>query len=394
MFTTIRDVELQGKKVLLRADYNVPLDGEGRITDDYRIRASIPTVRYLLDHGATVIIVSHLGRPEGEPDPKYSLQPAAHRLSQLLELPVHFSEKTTGELARNAVDSVPAGAVVMLENLRFDPREKENDGSFAQELAGYADLFVQDGFGVVHRAHASTEAITRHLPSVGGLLLEKEFTTITQALENPKRPLVAVVGGAKISDKIQVLERLIEKADQLIVGGAMANTFLRHQGFAIGKSMYEEGQDEVIGGILKKAEEEDVEVWLPVEKVAVAHAVEPDERRVEVGTDKVGDDELILDVVPDERVLDWIKQAGTVLWNGPLGMTELPEFATSSRVVAAAIRDSQAESIIGGGDTAGFVIEWDERHGDSFSHVSTGGGATLDLIAGKELPGISALERK
>lgn len=402
---TIKDITAKEKTVLIRADYNVPIS-EGKVTDDYRIRQSISTLQYLLEQGCHLVIISHLGRPGGQPDPKYSLQPIAELLEELLGQTVTFVRDF------EEVDS-DANQVTLCENLRFDPGEEENDQAFAQRLAKLGEIFVQDGFGVVHRAHASTTAITEHLPSVAGLLLEKETEAITQAMENPKRPLVAIFGGAKISDKIQVVEQFIDRADHILIGGAMANTFFDYEGLEIGYSNYESGQEDTITRLAQKAQQRQKYVpdcdcvengrvcmkcvdmlGLP-EDVAVAKAIDKSERRMVVDKSDVQDDEYILDIGTSTvyRFQDIVARAGTVVWNGPLGLTELPNFAHGSNYIAKTLKDHKHEltSIIGGGDTVGFAVQWDPDKGESFTHVSTGGGAALDFMAGKEMPGIAAL---
>ncbi|MEX0748821.1 MAG: phosphoglycerate kinase [Candidatus Saccharimonadales bacterium] len=403
---TLHDIDLQGKTVLLRADYNVPLEN-GKITDDYRVLQSLPTIEYLLKQQCRIVILSHLGRPEGQRNDKYSLRPVAIHLAQLLKRAVVLADSPAD------VDTA-ANQVTLLENLRFWPGEEANDVGFAQELAELGEVFVQDGFGVVHRAHASTAAIAQYLPSVAGLLLDKEVAFITDAMESPKRPLVVIFGGAKISDKIQVIERFIDRADSILIGGAMANTFLAYAGLPIGKSIYEPGQEEMIEGLLHKVlEKEETDcsacrdltdhnellaaqhtIDIPTD-VAVAPAIEESARRRIVTTDAVGEDEYILDLGPEtiRHYQEILAAAGTVVWNGPVGYTELSQFREGSNLLATTLKEHKdyLQSIIGGGDTAGFVLSWDVDAGGSFSHVSTGGGAALDLMAGKELPGIAAL---
>ncbi len=396
---TIRDVPLEGQTVLLRADYNVPLNEDGSVRDDFRIRASLPTVRYLLKHGCKVVIIAHLGRPESR-DPKLSLEPAAQRLAELLGEPVRFVDRTIGEKARMAVKRAPKRSVIVLENLRFHKEEEANDEKFAKELAktSGARYFVQDGFGVVHRDHASTAAITLQLPSVAGLLLEKEYVSIVSAMKHPKRPLVAVMGGAKVSDKIQVVDELVEKADRILIGGAMANTFFEEAGKPVGKSKFEDDQKETIKSIYRAVQaKENVKadqfIVLPTD-VAVAVEVTPDAKRTVEAVEEVKSGDIILDIGDEtakaySKILEF---AGTVIWNGTLGYAELPAFAKGSEAVAQALADSPTvDSIVGGGDTADFVIHWDKKHGDSFSHVSTGGGASLELMAGQKLPGVEHL---
>lgn len=396
---TIRDVPIDRNTVLVRADYNVPLNKKGEISDDLRIKASLPTLRYLLDHHCKVVITSHLGRPEGR-DVSQSLAPVAERLQELLGVPVTFVPDCIGDVALQGVKQASAGSVVLLENLRFYKEEEANDEAFAEKLAkaSGARYFVQDGFGVVHRAHASTDAITHFIPSVAGLLLEKEYITITSAMEAPQRPLVAVLGGAKISDKIQVIERFVSVADKIIIGGAMANTFLAYKGVDTKKSIREPNQDEVLDRIYAAAAEKvggavDDFIVLPSD-VAVAKDLSPDNKRQSVALDAIPDDMLALDVGDRsiETIAAAVADAQTVIWNGTLGYAELPEFAHgSARLALALATQPQTTSIIGGGDTADFVLKWDSQEGRSFSHVSTGGGASLELMSGKKLPGIESL---
>lgn len=423
---TIRDIDLQGKKVLLRADYNVPLNDKCEITDDYRLQQSLPTVRYLLEHGAAVIICSHLGRPDGKPDDKFSLMPVAKRLKELLDKDVEFTPDCIGDRARKAAENLQPGSVLLLENLRFHAEEEANDSEFAKQLAGLAELFVQDGFGVVHRAHASTEAVTHFLPSVAGLLLEKEVDTITNVMENPARPLVAVVGGAKISDKIEVLKRFIDIADIVAVGGAMANTFLQAQGVRIGKSMTNADDVPLAKQILELAKEkskngkfvfylpQDGVVATKVDKAAKtrlvdwgAHVVADIEnypKRPAAESSHVGDDEMILDIGPFSGafIAGSLQLAGTVAWNGALGVTEteglqgpVGPFAHGTELLVEAMTGqfgNRPFSLVGGGDTVGYI----ESRGllRAFNHVSTGGGASLELMSGRKLPGVEALENK
>jgi len=398
---TINDVPLEGTTVLLRADYNVPLTEEGKVHDDFRIRASVPTVERLLKNGCKVVIISHLGRPQGR-DPKLSLVPAAQRLAELLDEPVRFIDQTVGEKVRMSVKRAPKRSVTVLENLRFHAEEEANNEAFARQLAhdSGARYFVQDGFGVVHRDHASTAAITLFLPSVAGLLLEREYQSITTALRHPKRPLVAVMGGAKVSDKIQVIDELVERADRILVGGAMANTFLAYRGVNVGRSKYEPGQENTIAAIYdainKKGNAADTseEVLLLPEDVAVATTIDTAQKRILRTIEDITAEDIILDIgdATINRFVDIIQQAGTVIWNGTLGYAELPEVSHgSARTALALATHPDVDSIIGGGDTADFVIHWDAQRGESFSHVSTGGGASLELMAGEKLPGIEHL---
>ncbi len=397
---TLRDVPLEHTTVLLRADYNVPLNDDGSVRDDFRIRASLPTVKQLLKDGCKVVIISHLGRPEGN-DPKLSLEPAAQRLAELLGESVRFVDQTIGPKVKMAIKRAPKRSVVVLENLRFHTEEEANDEEFARKLASDsgARYFVQDGFGVVHRDHASTAAITLFLPSVAGLLLEKEYVTIVGAMKHPKRPLVAITGGAKVSDKIQVIKKLVEKADAVLIGGAMANTFLAANGQSVGASKYEADQSDVVKEIYSEARK--VRRTRPVDDflvlpgdVVTAKSLDAPQNNMNKQIDDVESDDMILDIgtATAERFANVIKTAKTVIWNGTLGYAELAEFAKGSEVVAEALASqSGVTSIIGGGDTADFAIHWDKKNGDSFDHVSTGGGASLELMSGKVLPGIEHL---
>ena len=396
---TIRDVPLDNQVVLVRADYNVPLNKDGTISDDLRIKASLPTLQYLHDHGCKIVIMSHMGRPEGR-DPKYSLEKVAERLSELMHHHVEFVEDTIGDKVTQAIKKSGAHSITLLENLRYYPEEEADDAEFAKKIAGStgARYFVQDGFGVVHRAHASTHAITLCIPSVAGLLLEREYQTITGAMQNPERPLVAVMGGAKISDKIAVIERFVHVADKIIIGGAMANTFLAYKGVNMGSSMLETDQKETLDGIYHAAYEkvgDDVDnfIILPLD-VAVATEISPDAVRRSVGFENIAPEDKALDVGDRSitRIVEVIADAKTVIWNGTLGYAELPEFAHgSARLALALATQPQTTSIIGGGDTADFVLKWDSAEGASFTHVSTGGGASLELMAGDKLPGIESL---
>ena len=398
---TIRDVPLRGRTVLVRADYNVPLTEKGEIADDFRIVSSLPTLHYLLDQGCRVIICSHLGRPDGKVDERYTLEMVAERLSKLLKHHVQFVPECIGDTVIQAAKKLQPGRILLLENLRFHAGEEANDAQFARALAenSQAEYFVQDGFGVVHRAHASTDAITQFMPSVAGLLLEKEYLAIRSTMDSPERPLVAVLGGAKISDKIAVIEKLVAIADTIVVGGAMANTFLKHQGHQIGASVHEDGLDSIVKKIYdaaaKKVGDDTVDdfIVLPSD-VAVAPKIDPEIRRISVSVDDVANDEMILDIGPESiaTAVSAIAQAKTVIWNGTLGYAELPNFSYgSARVALALAANPDITSVIGGGDTADFVLKWDAASGGSFSHVSTGGGASLDLMAGSSMPGIERL---
>jgi phosphoglycerate kinase len=397
---TIKTVPIEGQTVLLRTDYNVPIDSDGRISDDFRIRSSLPSIRQLLKDGCKVVIISHLGRPEGR-DPRLSLEPVAQRLAEILGEPVRFVDQIVGDKVKMAVKRAPKRSVIVLENLRFDAREEANDEQFAMQLAqdSGARYFVQDGFGTVHRAHASYVAITHFLPSVAGYLVDKEYTTITEAMKNPKRPLIAVMGGAKVSDKIALVKRFVEVADKIIIGGAMANTFLAYKGNAVGRSKVEADQTATLDEIYKAAAERvgagnvDDFIILPTD-VAVASELDHDQPRRTVAVSEIGEDDLALDIgeTSIDTMVGEIEKAGTVIWNGTMGMAEFPNFAHGSARLALALATHPGiTSIIGGGDTADFVLDWDAKKGGSFTHVSTGGGASLELMAGEKLPGVESL---
>ena len=396
---TIRDVPIDNKVVLIRADYNVPLDSDGLIDDDFRIKASLPTLKYLHERNCKMVIISHLGRPDGR-DPKLSLEQIAVRLSKLMDHPVIFVDDCIGDKVTQAVKKAPAHAIILLENLRYYKEEEADDESFAKNIATStgARYFVQDGFGVVHRAHASTHAITLCVPSVSGLLLEREYTMITGAMRHPARPLVAVMGGAKISDKIAVIEQFVHVADKIVIGGAMANTFLAYKGISMGASKLEPDQQETINRIYtaahnKVGENVDDFIVLPTD-AAVATGISEQNVRKNVLLNQIMADEMMLDIgdVSIERVVQAVADAKTVIWNGTLGYAELPAFAHgSARLALALATQPETTSIIGGGDTADFVLKWDSADGASFTHVSTGGGASLELMAGDKLPGIESL---
>ncbi|MFZ2545121.1 MAG: phosphoglycerate kinase [Candidatus Saccharimonadales bacterium] len=398
---TIRDLPIgHGKhhRVLIRVDYNVPLK-DSEVDDDLRISASLPTLQYLLDKGCSLVLISHLGRPEGR-DMHFSLEPVANRLRELIDAKVIFVDDTIGDVAYQAVRTAPKGSIVLLQNLRFDSREEDDSEEYAKQIAhaAQADFFVQDGFGVVHRAHTSTHAITLLLPSVSGLLLEREYTTITEAMEHPKQPFVAILGGAKVSDKIKVVERFVNISDTVLIGGAMANTFLAYKGYSVGASKVETDQRDTLDGVYeavrqKVGDDTDNFLVLPTD-VAVATSLDPSEKRLNKSVEYIHADEMALDIGDEsiERFTSIISSAKTVIWNGPVGMDELPEFSHgSARTALTLATHPDIESIVGGGDTADFVLKWDAKKGGSFTHVSTGGGASLDLMAGEKLPGVESL---
>ena len=427
MFTkkTLRDIDLEGKRVLLRADYNVPIE-DGRISSDYRITQSVPTIRALLEKHVRLVICSHMGRPEGKPDPKCSLKPVAERLSELLGLEVKFVGDCVGPEVEQAVNDLQPGQVLLLENLRFHPEEEANDDGFAAELAKCGEVFVQDGFGVVHRKHASTDAVTRHLPSVSGLLLEKEVDTITTVMSDPRRPLACIVGGAKISDKIEVLTKFIELADFVAIGGAMANTFLAAKGMKLGKSKFDADELDLARDIMQKAEgrsqaskfvfylPSDGVVTTSMDKGTPTRLVDWDADLIsEVQsypklptpeTHTVAENEMIMDVGPFSAafIAGGVQLANTVIWNGTLGVTEVPAlegpvgpFAHATEVLIEALTGEFGAKpfvLVGGGDTAGYIEQ--RKLTGAFNHVSTGGGASLELMAGRALPGVEALENK
>ena len=402
-YKTVRDVDVQDKRVLMRADYNVPLNEDGTIADDFRIVASLPTINYLTERGAKVVLIAHLGRPKGQVNKKYSLAPVAQRLSELLNKPVAFVPDCIGEAVSNAADNMQSGQVILLENLRFHPEEEKNDAAFAEQLAksSRAELFVQDGFGVVHRPHASTAAITEILPSVAGLLLEREYVEIKSATDTPNRPLTAVIGGAKISDKMPLVRKFMQIADNVIIGGALANNFLKFRGYDVGDSLVEDNVTDLVKSIEDEAKDRYGEQLserfiLPID-VAVSETGSLHDPRVERQLDDVHAPAVIYDV--GEKTIRQIERvaesSGTVIWNGTLGMAEYPEFSRgSARLALTLAKNPQITSVIGGGDTADFVRGWDALKGGSFTHVSTGGGASLELMAGDTLPGIAALMSK
>ena len=388
--------DLSGKSVLVRSDFNVPLDADKNITDDGRIRAALPTLKLLLDAGAKVIVVAHLGRPKGKVNPDYSLAPVAKRLEELTGVKVTLASDTVGEGAKAAVAEAKPGEIVLLENVRFNAAETSKDDAereaFAKELAALADVFVSDGFGVVHRKQASVYDVAKLLPAATGLLVAKEIESLGKAVNNPERPYVVVLGGSKVSDKLGVIANLLSKADKLIVGGGMAYTFLAAKGYGVGTSLLEKDQIDTVKGYIETAEKNGVELLLPVDTV-VAPYFGADAPATVVPSTEIPDDQMGLDIGPKTRELfaDAIKSAKTVVWNGPMGVFEFPAFAEGTKAVAKAMSESDAFSVIGGGDSASAVrnLGFDES---TFSHISTGGGASLELLEGKVLPGIAVLE--
>lgn len=389
--------DLAGKTALVRSDFNVPLK-DGTITDDGRIRAALPTLNALLDAGAKVVVMAHLGRPKGEVKPEFSLAPVAKRLGELLDAPVTLAPEPVGDKARECVENAKCGEVVLLENIRFDKRETSKDDaereSLARELAALADVFVSDGFGVVHRKQASVYDVAKLLPAAAGKLVEKEIDCLKRATHDPERPYAVVLGGSKVSDKLGVIANLLTKADMLLIGGGMAFTFLKAQGYEVGKSLLEEDQLDAVKGYLEEAKRTGVEIVLPLD-VVVAPEFAADAPATNVDIDQIPADQMGLDIGEKSQKLyaDKIASARTVAWNGPMGVFEFPAFAGGTRAVAGALSDSDCFSVVGGGDSAAAVrqLGFDEA---TFSHISTGGGASLELLEGKTLPGIDVLEEQ
>ena len=387
--------DVRGKVVLVRSDFNVPLDGD-TITDDGRIKAALPTLTRLADAGAKVLVMAHLGRPKGEPDPKFSLAPVAKRLGELIGKDVVLADDTVGDSAKKVASELEEGQIALVENVRFDARETSKDdaerAALADEYAALADMYVSDGFGVVHRKQASVYDIAQKLPSAAGELVFKEIDSLSKATNNPDRPYVVILGGSKVSDKLGVIKNLLEKADRLLIGGGMAFTFLKAQGHGVGSSLLEEDQVDTVKGYLEAAKERGVEIVLPVD-VVVAPEFKADAPATVVDADSIPEDQMGLDIGPKSADLyaSKIADAKTVVWNGPMGVFEFDAFAGGTKAVAQAMSDGDAYSIVGGGDSAAAVrtLGFDEA---TFSHISTGGGASLEFLEGKDLPGISILE--
>lgn len=390
-FKTVRDIDIKGKKVLVRVDFNVPLNGE-TVTDDTRIRAALPTINYLLENGAAVILMSHLGRPKGKKDPKYSLRPVALHLHELLGKPVEMAPDCIGEEVQKMAAALQPGQVLLLENVRFYPQETDNDPQFAKDLASLAEIYVNDAFGAAHRAHASTTGVAQYLPAVAGFLMEKELRELGQLLDNPQSPFVVLLGGAKVSDKIGVMQNLIGKADYLLVGGGMAFPFLKVQGLEIGKSLCD-GDLSVPQGILEKAKGTKTQIVLPVDVVVAEELVEDAPHQV-VDVEAIPADKMGLDIGPKtvEKFGQIIASAKTIFWNGPMGVFEKKPFDQGTRAVAQAVADSQARSVVGGGDSVAALTQ--AGLAAKITHVSTGGGASLEFIEGRQLPGVEALASK
>jgi phosphoglycerate kinase len=386
---TVRDIDVAGKRVLVRVDFNVPMEGS-KILDDLRIRAAVPTIEYLRDQKARTILCSHLGRPKGKVMPEYSLAPVARRLGELIGVDIATAPDCVGPQAEAAVAALQDGDILLLENLRFHAEEEANDPDFARRLASLAEVYVNDAFGAAHRAHASTEGVARHLPAVAGLLMEKEIDYLTRAVLQPERPVGAVIGGAKISDKMGVLNNLLAKCDVLVIGGGMANTFLKAQGHPVGESLVEDDQIEQARSIMDKAHERRMQLLLP-QDVVVADEFEAKAQSRVVSVDEVPDGWRIMDVGP-RSIVEYgqaLQPCKTVVWNGPLGVAEFPQFARGSESLANILADIEGTTIVGGGETAALVQE--AGLADRFDHVSTGGGAFLEFLEGRDLPGVAAL---
>lgn len=391
---SIREVDLKGKRVFVRVDFNVPLSGAGEITDDTRIRASLPTIQYAVEHGARLILASHLGRPKGKPNPKMSLRPVAGRLAELLGKPVGFASDCVGPTVAAQAAALKDGDVLLLENLRFHDEEEKNDPNFGRQLAALAEVYVNDAFGTAHRAHASTEGITHYLtPAVAGLLMEKELEYLGKAVESPEHPYVAIVGGAKVSDKIEFLQRLMKTADAVLIGGAMAYTFLKAQGVEVGRSKVEDDRLNLARELVRFAEGRRMKLGLPLDHV-IADRIDPAARAEVVGRGAIPADRIGVDIGPATRAeyVHEIAGARTIVWNGPMGVFEIPQFAAGTLEIARAVAGSSATSIVGGGDSVAAVTQ--AGVASKITHISTGGGASLEFLSGMKLPGVEALTEK
>lgn len=394
MKKTIRDVNWTGKTAVMRCDFNVPLDGD-KITDDIRIRAALPSIEYLIENGAAIVLMSHLGRPKGEAKPEFSLAPVAKRLSECLNQEVKFvpSDVVVDDSVKEAAKNLKGGEVMLLENVRYRAEEEKNDPAFAKDLASLGDIFVQDAFGTSHRAHASTTGIADYVPAVSGFLIEKELKFLGEAVNNPNRPFAAIMGGAKVKDKIPVITNLLDKVDILIIGGGMAYTFFKSQGYSIGKSLLDEEGLDLAADILKLAEEKGVQFMLPVDVVAADEFANDSPHDV-YPVDAIPEDRMGLDIGPEtvKKYTDALKTAKTVVWNGPMGVFEMDTFAVGTKAIAECLAEIDATTVIGGGDSAAAVAKFGLA--DKMTHISTGGGASLEFLEGIELPGIAIIEDK
>ncbi len=394
MKKTIKDIDWAGKQAVMRCDFNVPLDGD-KITDDIRIRAALPSIEYLLENGASVVLMSHLGRPKGEPKPEFSLAPVAKRLAELTGKEVKFvpSDVVVDDNVKAAAKDLKPGEMLLIENVRYKAGETKNDPEFAKELSELGDIFVQDAFGSAHRAHSSTAGIADYIPAVSGFLIEKELKFLGEAVNNPQRPFAAIMGGAKVKDKIPVITNLLDKVDILIIGGGMAYTFFKSQGYSIGKSLLDEEGLELAGEILKKAAEKGVNFMLPVDVVAADEFANDSPYGV-YDVDEIPDDKMGLDIGPATIKLytDTLKTVKTVVWNGPMGVFEMDNFAVGTKAIADCLAEIDATTVIGGGDSAAAVAKFGVA--DKMTHISTGGGASLEFLEGKELPGIAVIDDK
>ncbi|NHM32354.1 phosphoglycerate kinase [Neobacillus terrae] len=390
---TLKDVDVKGKRVFCRVDFNVPMQ-DGKITDETRIRAALPTINYLVEQGAKVILASHFGRPKGKVVEEMRLTPVAARLGEILGKNVQKADEAYGDSVKQKIEAMSEGEVLLLENVRFYPGEEKNDPELAKEFAALADVYVNDAFGAAHRAHASTEGITHYLPAVAGFLMEKELEVLGKALSNPERPFTAIIGGAKVKDKIGVIDNLLEKVDNLIIGGGLAYTFVKAQGNEVGKSLLEEDKIDLANSFIAKAKEKGVNFYMPID-VIVADDFSPDANTKEVSIDSIPSDWEALDIGPKTAELykDVIKKSKLVIWNGPMGVFEFDKFAQGTKAVAEALAESKdTYSVIGGGDSAAAVEKFNLA--EQMSHISTGGGASLEFMEGKELPGVVALNDK
>ncbi len=394
MKKTIKDIDWAGKRAVMRCDFNVPLDGD-KITDDIRIRAALPSIEYLLENGASVVLMSHLGRPKGEPKPEFSLAPVAKRLAELTGKEVKFvpSDVVVDDNVKAAAKELKAGEMLLIENVRYVAGETKNDPAFAKELSELGDIFVQDAFGSAHRAHSSTAGIADYIPAVSGFLIEKELKFLGEAVNNPQRPFAAIMGGAKVKDKIPVITNLLDKVDILIIGGGMAYTFFKSQGYSIGKSLLDEEGLELAGEILEKAAEKGVKFMLPVDVVAADEFANDSPYGV-YDVDSIPEDKMGLDIGPETIKLytDTLKTVKTVVWNGPMGVFEMDNFAVGTKAIADCLAEIDATTVIGGGDSAAAVAKFGVA--DKMTHISTGGGASLEFLEGKELPGIAVIDEK